>query len=199
MLRWMLVGFAAIIGGCSGGVNRTVDKPIDEVRAIVQSSANSLGTADYILPGASHRADLMPDGMIWRFTHNEREYGRMTISLASKDANSTQVSTKFEEIGDAAGPGVLFAQEAARGLSEEILTAALDGRQVNATALSDQFKIQAAKDPLAVGGAARAYMDEAANMMKENQPRAGTYSSSGKKQPYDKEQPYDKTPAYDRN
>ena len=198
-MRWMLVGFAAIIGGCSDGVNRTVDKPIDEVRAIVQTSANSLGMADYILPGASHRADVMPDGMIWHFTHNEREYGRMTISLASKNPNSTRVSTRFEEFGDATGPGVPFAQEAARGLSEEILSAALDGRQVNATALSDQFKIQAAKDPLAVGGAARAYMDEAANMMKEDQPRAGTYSGGGKKQPYDKEQPYDKTPAYDRN
>ena len=199
MLRWVLVGVAAILGGCSGGVNRTVDKPIEEVRAIVQMSANSLTMADHILPGASHRADLMPDGMVWRFTHNERDYARMTISLASKDPNSTQVSTKFEEVGDATGPGVPFAQETARGLSEEILTAALDGRQVNATALSDQFKIQAAKDPLAVGGAARAYMDEAANMMKENQARAGTSVGSGKQQPYDKKQPYDKTPAYDRN
>ena len=199
MLRLVLVGLAAILGGCSGGMNRTVDKPIDEVRAIVQMSANSLTMADNILPGAGHRADLMPDGIVWRFTHHERDYARMTISLTSKDPSSTQVSTKFEEIDDAIGPGLPFAQEAARGLSEEILTAALDGRQVNATALSDQFKIQAAKDPLAVGGAARAYMDEAANMMKENQARAGTSSSSGKQQPYDKKQPYDKTPAYDRN
>lgn len=199
MLRLVLVGLVMTLGGCSGDVNRTVDKPIDEVRAILQMSANSLTMTDHILPGAGHRADVMPDGMVWRFTLNERDYARLTISLTSKDSNSTEVSSKFEEINDAAGPGLPFMRETARGLSEEILAAALDGRQVNATALAEQFKIQAAKDPLAVGGAARAYMDEAANMMKENQARAGTYSSSGSQQPYDKKQPYDKTPAYDRN
>lgn len=204
MLRMVLVVLAAAgILGCSSGVSHTMEKPIDEVRAMVQANERSLMLTHY-LPGAGHKSELLADGMQWRFTLNDRDYARMVITLDAKNAQSTAVSTRFEEVNDAAGPGVKFLRETARATSQEILTATLEGRPINHALLQDQFKIQAAKDPLAVGGMAQAYMEESARMFKEIQANGGAFSatsggSAGGTQPYDKQQPYDRTPAYDRN
>lgn len=196
MLRFLVSAFAvaALLSGCSGG-SRTVDKPIDEVRAIVQAAETSIGMTNYLMPGAGHRTELLGDGLVWHFTFHDQDYARMKVSLAAKDAQSTKVTSAYEKAGEAVGPGVPFLQDTAKSLSEEILTAALEGRPLDTTALATKYKIQAASNPMAVAGAARGYMDEAARTMKEmNSPSSGGYSS----EPYDKVQPYDRTPAYDK-
>jgi hypothetical protein len=201
MLRNVLISLAAVIlSACSSGVDRTVERPVDEVRAMIQANEKSLMLTHYF-PSANHKTELAADGLVWRFTLNDRDYARMVITLDPKDARSTSISSHFEDVNDAAGPGIPFLRKTAQATSEEILTATLEGRPINHAMLQDQLKIQAAKDPQAL---ARGYMEASAQMFKEIQATGGTFSTSStgavrSSQPYDKKQPYDRTPAYDRN
>jgi hypothetical protein len=201
MLRNVLISLAAaILSACSSGVSRTVERPVDEVRAMIQANEKSLMLTHYF-PSANHKTELAADGLVWRFTLNDRDYARMVITLDPKDARSTSISSHFEEVNDAVGPGIPFLRKTAQATSEEILTATLEGRPINHAMLQDQLKIQAAKDPQAL---ARGYMEASAQMFKEIQATGGTFSTSStgavrSSQPYDKKQPYDRTPAYDRN
>jgi hypothetical protein len=201
MLRNVLISLAAVIlSACSSGVDRTVERPVDEVRAMIQANEKSLMLTHYF-PSANHKTELAADGLVWRFTLNDRDYARMVITLDPKDARSTSISSHFEEVNDAVGPGIPFLRKTAQATSEEILTATLEGRPINHAMLQDQLKIQAAKDPQAL---ARGYMEASAQMFKEIQATGGTFSTSStgavrSSQPYDKKQPYDRTPAYDRN
>lgn len=202
MLRNILAAFAitATLTACSSGASRTVERPAEELRAMIQVNERALMLTHYF-PSANHKTELTPEGILWRFTLNDRDYARMTITLKRKDGQSTDVSSHFEEVAETTGPGVPFLRQTARTTSEEILTATLDGRPINHAMLQDQLKIQAAKDPSAL---ARGYMEATAQMYKDIQATGGTFSMSSSpavrsSQPYDKRQPYDRTPAYDRN
>ena len=205
MLRNVMLALATagILSGCSSGVNRTVDKPIDEVRAMIQANESALMLTHYF-PSANHKSELLADGVQWKFTLNDREYARMVISLGPEDAQSTVVSTSFEEVNEAIGPGLPFLRRTAQITSEEILTATLDGRPIDHAQLQEQIKVLAAKDPQAVAADARGYMEVSARLHKEVQANGGAFSATSEGavrslQPYDKKQPYDRTPTYDRN
>lgn len=202
MLRNVLIALASaiILSACSSGVSRTVERPVEEVRAMIQANEQSLMLTHYF-PSANHKSELSADGLVWRFTLNDRDYARMVITLNPVGGQSTSVASKFEAVNDAVGPGIPFLRKTARSAGEEILTATLEGRPINHAMLQDQLKIEAVKDPHAM---ARGYMEASAQMYKEIQATGGTFSatSSGAvrgSQPYDKKQPYDRTPAYDRN
>ncbi len=167
---------------------------------MIQANEASLSLTHYF-PSAGHVTEHAPDGLVWRFTLNDRDYARMVITLHPEGAQQTSVSSRFEEVNDAVGPGIPFLRSTARATSEEILAATLEGRPVDHATLQEQLKIAAAKDPQAM---ARGYMEASAEMFNEIQATGETFSatSSGavrSSQPYDKKQPYDRTPAYDRN
>lgn len=201
MLRTVLVisGATAIVGACSLAPSHTVERPAAEVRAMIQANENSLRLTHFF-PSANHKTEHEADGLVWRFTLNDRDYARMVIKLRPRDALSTRVTSRFETVNDAVGPAIPFLRRTARATSEEIIAATVEGRPVNHALLQDQLKVEAAKDPQIM---ARAYMEASAEMFKEIQATGGTFSSTSNpavrsSQPYDKRQPYDRTPAYDR-
>ena len=174
MLRNILIAlsFGTIVSACSPGVSGTVERPVEEVRAMIQAHERSLLITHY-LPSANHKTELWPEGLVWRFTLNDRDYARMVISLDRKGEQSTRVSSRFEQVDDAVGPGIPFLRKMARAASEEILAATLEGRAVNEVQLQEQLKIEAAKDPQLM---ARGYMEASGQMYKEIQETGGTFS-----------------------
>jgi hypothetical protein len=202
MLRRVFIAVAAatLMSACSAGVSRTVEYPAEDVRTMIQANEPSLSLTHYF-PSANHVTEHAPDGLVWRFTLNDRDYARMVISLDPQGAQKTSVSSRFEEVNDAVGPGIPFLRRTARATGEEILAATLEGRPIDHATLQEQLKIAAAKDPQAM---ARGYMEASAEMFNEIQATGGTFSATSdgtvrSSQPYDKRQAYDKTPAYDRN
>jgi len=191
---------ATLMGACSSGVSRTVEYPTEDVRTMIQANEQSLSLTHYF-PTANHVTEHAPDGLVWRFTLNDRDYARMVITLNPKSAEQTKVSSRFEEVNDAVGPGIPFLRRTARATGEEILAATLEGRLIDHATLQEQLKIAAAKDPQAM---ARGYIEASAEMFNEVQATGGTFSATSngavlRSQPYDKTQPYDRTPAYDRD
>ena len=204
MLRNISIALAAaaFLSACSLG-SRTVEKPVQDVRALLQANERAL-TLTHYLPSANHRTEHAPDGLVWHFMLNDRDYARMVISLRPRDGQSTSVSSSFEEVDDAIGPGIPFLRKTAKVASEEILTATIEGRPIDHAQLQEQIKAQAAKDPQALAATARGYMEVSAELYKEVQATGGAFSATSDSpargsQPYDKKQPYDRTPAYDRN
>ena len=202
MLRKLLIAVAAatFMSACSSGVSRAVEYPAEDVRTMLQANEPSLSLAHYF-PSANHVTEHAPDGLVWRFTLNDRDYARMVITFDPKGAAQTGVSSRFEEVDDAAGPGISFLRKTARATSEEILAATLEGRPIDHATLQEQLKIAAVKDPQAM---ARGYMEASAQMFNEVQTTGGSFSttSSGAvrgSKPYDRKKAYDRTPAYDRN
>ncbi len=202
MLRRVFVAVAAatLMSACSAGVSRTVEYPAEDVRTMIQANEPSLSLTHYF-PSANHVTEHAPDGLVWRFTLNDRDYARMVITLDPDGAQKTSVSSRFEEVNEAVGPGIPFLRRTARATGEEILAATLEGRPVDHSTLQEQLKIAAAKDPHAM---ARGYMEASAEMFNEIQATGGTFSATSEgavrgSQPYDKKQAYDRTPAYDRN
>jgi len=199
MLRCISISLAAatFLSACSLG-GRTVERPAEEVRAMIQANEKEL-TLTHFLPSANHKTEHLPDGLVWHFTLNDRDYARMVISFQPRGGQSTSVSSSFEAVNDALGGGIPFLRKTAKATSEEILTATLEGRPVNRALLQEQLNILAAKDPQLV---ARAYMETSAELFKEIQATGGAFSATSGptrgSQPYDKRQPYDRTPAYDR-
>jgi hypothetical protein len=190
---------AALVSACSLG-DRTVERSVEDVRAMLQANDEALSLTHY-LPSANHTTEHVSDGLIWHFTLNNQEYARMVVSVRPKDAQSTSVSSRFEEVDDAVGHGVAFLRRTAEMTSEEILTATLEGRPVNHGLLRDQFNTLAAKDSQLV---AQAYTESTAKLFQEVQETGGAFSVNSDKptrssKPYDQKQPYDRTPAYDRN
>ena len=202
MLRKILIAAAAatFMSACSSGVSRTVEHPAEDVRMMIQANEPSLNLTHYF-PSANHKTEHAPDGLVWHFTLNDRDYARLVITFDPKGVEQTKVSSRFEEVDDAVGPGIQFLRKTARATSEEILAATLDGRPVDHAMLKKQLKIEAAKDPQAL---ARGYMEASAEMFNQVQAVGETFSATSsepidRSQPYDQEQPYDETPVYDRN
>lgn len=181
----------ALVGGCTSGVGGKIERPVGEVEAMLQAS-DALALASH-LPGTGHSVDARGGQVVWHFTLNNQDYARMNISLAEAGPEATRVSTRFEKVSDAVGPGVPYLQEVARAVSEESVAAAVEGRSIDLAELESRFKIQAATNPMAVSGATRQIWDEA---IKIGEASSGTFENQ---QPYDKTQAYDRTPAYDRN
>ena len=50
--------------------------------------------------GTNYYLDPLPDRLVWRFTHNGIEYGRMIAEVTPDGANATDVSYYFEEVRD---------------------------------------------------------------------------------------------------
>ena len=202
MLRKVLTAVAAatFMSACSSGVSGTVDYPAEEVRAMIQANEQALSLTHYF-PSANHKTEHAPDGLVWHFTLNDRDYARMVINLDPEGVKQTSVSSRFEEVNDAVGPGISFLRRTARATGEEILAATLGGRAIDHAMLQDKLKVAAAKDPQAM---ARGYMEASAQMFNEVQAAGETFSATSNgpvrgSQPYDEKQPYDRTPAYDRN
>jgi hypothetical protein len=202
MFRNLLMAVAAVafMSACSSGVGGTVEHAAEDVRTMIQANEQSLSLTHYF-PSAGHVTEHAPDGLVWRFTLNDRDYARMVITFDPKGAQQTKVSSRFEEVNDAVGPGIPFLRRTARATSEEILAATLEGRPIDHAELQEQLKIAAAKDPQAM---ARGYMEASAEMFNQVQATGETFSATSEpavrsSKPYDKAQPYDRTPAYDRN
>src|SRR5688572_32571168 len=123
MLRNLLIAVAAatFMSACSSGVSRTVEHPAEDVRVMIHANERSLNLTHYF-PSASHESEHAPDGLVWRFTLNDRDYARMVITFDPKGAQ-TGVSSRFEEVNDAVGPGIPFLRKTARATGEEILAA----------------------------------------------------------------------------
>ena len=204
MMKSRILAFTAFccLVACSQGSQRTVEKPIQDVKEAVRAGESSLYLTN-VLPGASNYVETRVDDVIWHFALNGQDYAQYTIQIAARGPTSTEVAGTFEEIDDAKEPGVPFLRDNAKAVSQELVAAALEGRPINHQALQDRFKMQAATNPAAVMGAQRQYWDEAIKIGKENQSGSSSASSDTgsfeKVQPYDEEQPYDKVPAYDRN
>ncbi len=200
MIRRMLAAAAAIalLGACSGGINRTVDRPVGEVEAMLQSSTDALALAAQ-LPGAGHSVERGDGRVVWHFTLYDQDYARFIISLAGDGPQATRVTTTFEEVNDASGAGLPYLREVAKAVGEESVAATLDGRAVDLAALQDRYVVQAAADPTKVVGATRQIWDEAAKMAKENNsPQSLAPPSSGPRPAYETSQPYDAPQPYDR-
>jgi hypothetical protein len=202
MLRYIsiVMSGAIVLSACSSGVSQTVEKPVNDVRAMIQANEQSLMLTHYF-PSANHKSELSADGLVWRFTLNDRDYARMVITLKPKNDQTTDVSTRFEDVNDAVGAGIPFLRKTARATSDEVLVATFEGRPINHAKLQDELKAIAVSDPQAM---ARGYMEASAQMFKEIQATGGTFSAGSEKpvrssQPYDRKQPYDRTPEYDRN
>ena len=193
------VAAAALITACSG-VGGTVEQPAEEVRAMIQANEQALNLTHYF-PSASHKTEHAPDGLVWRFTLNDRDYARMAITLVPKGVEQTKVTSRFEEVDDAVGPGVAFLRKTARATGDEILAATLEGRPIDHAMLKEKLKAEAAKDPQAM---ARGYMEASAEMFNQVQAVGETFSATSDgefsaPQPYDEKQPYDRAPAYGDN
>jgi len=184
---------AALLGGCSNGAGGTIDRPVGEVEAMLQAS-EALAFAAH-LPGTGHSVEAGGGRVVWHFTLNDQDYARMNIALAQAGPEATKVTTSFEEVNDASGPGVPYLRGVARAVSEESVAAAVEGRSVDMAALQNRFKTELASDPMAVSGATRQIWDEA---IRVGEASTGTQTSSSG-QPYDKTQAYGRTPVYDRN
>ena len=183
----------AIVGGCSSGVGGTVNRPVGEVEAMLQAS-DALALAAH-LPGTGHSVEAADGRVVWHFTLNDQDYARMTIALAEAGPEATKITTSFEEVNDAVGPGVPYLRGVARAVSEESIAAAVEGRSVDMAGLQNRFKAEIASDPMAISGATRQIWDEA---IKVGEASTGSQTVNNG-QPYDKTQHYDRTPAYDRN
>ena len=183
--------FAVVVSSCSGGIDRTVDRPIGDVEAILQASTDKLYIADQ-LPGAGHSIEASDGRVVWHFTLNDQDYARMNFSLAAAGPQSTRVTANFEEVNDAQGEGVPYLREMAKAVSHESAAAAIEGRPVDMAVIQDAMKM-VATNPSAVMGAQRAIWAEAVNIGEANNSR-GSYQPP---QAYDAPQPYDKPQPYD--
>jgi hypothetical protein len=85
MFRNVLIAAAAALfmTACSSGVSRTVEYSAEDVRTMLQANEPSLKLAHYF-PSANHVTEHAPDGLVWRFTLNDRDYARMVINLDAK-------------------------------------------------------------------------------------------------------------------
>ena len=67
MLRKLLsgLGAAALLTGCSSGISRTVEQPVEDVRVMIMANEPSLMMTHY-LPSANHKTEHAADGLVWR-------------------------------------------------------------------------------------------------------------------------------------
>ena len=186
MLRFsIIVAAAALICACSG--DRTVDRSADDVRAMLQSNEEALSLTHY-LPNSSHTTEHVADGLIWHFTLNDQDYARVVISLRPNGAQSTTVSSSFEEVDGAEGRhGITFLRRTAEMASDEIIAATLEGRPVNRVTLQKQLATMASKDSTLV---AQAYAESTSQLFNEVQESGGAFAESSEK-PTKSSEPYD--------
>ena len=184
----------ALLGGCSGEIDRTVQRSPGDVEAILQSadSDKALALAAHV-PGAGHWIEPGAGRVVWHFTLEGKDYARMNVSLAENGPGTTRVTSAFEEVNDAAGQGLPYLREVAKAVGEETAAAAIEGRPVDQAALVNRYKLQVAGDPMKVVGVTRRYWDEAAKITQE-----GDTSSYQPPQSYDAPQPYDVPQPYDQ-
>lgn len=140
---WLGVVAAALLLAACGQSTTRVEQPRIDVYAMLSSlpaDANAMPLA-MIYPGSSYYLDPLPDRLVWRFTHEGIEYGRMIAEVAADGDKATEVTTYFEDVRD--NPAVerfAFLRDTARIAAEASLTAALERRAV------DQSAVRAAID-----------------------------------------------------
>jgi hypothetical protein len=195
MYRGMLalVGVSVLVGGCSGGITRTVDSPPIDVRAALASNESTLGFTDQLV-GATHSSEATETGIVWHFAVNGQDYARYIITIADKPGGS-RVSSSFEAVdGGPANPAIPFLRDSDKAASDEALLAALEHRPVNIANFQKALVINTVRDPSKITGMQQAIVGELDNAMKAMDAPSSGYQHHG----YDHTPAYDRTPSYDR-
>lgn len=139
---WVSVAAALLLAACGKSATR-IEQPRIDVYAMLSTlpvEANAMPLA-MTYPGSSYYLDPLPDRLVWRFTHEGIEYGRMTAEITAHGDKATEVTTYFEEVRDnPAVERVAFLRDTARIAAEASLKAALERRAV------DQGIVRAAID-----------------------------------------------------
>jgi hypothetical protein len=189
-----LVGIAALLSACSGGISRTVDSPPIDVRTAVAANESSLTFVDQLV-GAGHSAEATDKGIVWHFFVNGQDYARYVITIADRPGGS-KVSASFEEVDGPDNSAVPFLRDTARAVSNEVLLASLEKRAINYGNLKRSLIVNTVRDPTKITGMQRAIVAELDNVMHDIGPGSG--QARDKHHAYDESQAYDRTPSYDR-
>lgn len=173
---WLGVVAAALLLAACGQSTTRVEQPRIDVYAMLSSlpaDANAMPLA-MTYPGSSYYLDPLPDRLVWRFTHEGIEYGRMTAEVAADGDKATEVITYFEDVRD--NPAVerfAFLRDTARIAAEASLKAALKRRAVDQSAVRAAIEQVYAKNPVA---AQMKNIESIAQQMDEMAPTRGTES-----------------------
>jgi hypothetical protein len=189
-----LVGIAALLSACSGGISRTVDSPPIDVRTAVAANESSLTFIDQLV-GAGHSAEATDKGIVWHFFVNGQDYARYVITIADRPGGS-KVSASFEEVDGPDNSAVPFLRDTARAVGNEVLLASLEKRAINYGNLKRSLIVNTVRDPTKITGMQRAIVAELDNVMHDIGPGSG--QARDKHHAYDESQAYDRTPSYDR-
>jgi hypothetical protein len=187
-----LVGIAALLSACSGGISRTVDSPPIDVRTAVAANESSLTFIDQLV-GAGHSAEATDKGIVWHFFVNGQDYARYVITIADRPGGS-KVSASFEEVDGPDNSAVPFLRDTARAVGNEVLLASLEKRAINYGNLKRSLIVNTVRDPTKITGMQRAIVAELDNAMQD----IGPSQAPDAHHAYDDTQAYDRTPTYDR-
>src|ERR671910_355371 len=74
---------AALLGGCSGRIDQTVERSVDEVETSLEAAAKDNLYLAAQLPGAAHSVESSAGRIVWHFTLNDQDYARMVLTMAA--------------------------------------------------------------------------------------------------------------------
>lgn len=147
-----LVAAAMLLAACGKSSTR-VEQPFVDVYGLLAglpAEANAMPLAtDY--PGSSVALEPRTDQLIWHFTHQGIEYGRMIAEIAKDGEQATKVTTHFEDVRD--NPVVAkfdFLRKTARIAAEASLAAALGRHSVDQVAVRAEINQVYAANPVAM-------------------------------------------------
>ena len=150
---WLGLVAAAILLAACGKSSTRVEQPFVNVYGMLASlpaEANAMPLAiDY--PGSSVALEPKTDQLIWHFTHQGIEYGRMIADIAKDGEQATNVTTHFEDVRD--NPVVAkfdFLRKTARIAAEASLAAALSRHSVDQVAVRAQINQVYVDNPVAM-------------------------------------------------
>ncbi len=149
---WVSVAAAALLLAACGKSETRIEQPSIDVYAMLSSlpqDANALPLATSY-PGSSFYLDPQPDKLVWHFTHQGIEYGRMIAEVTPDGAAATDVSYYFEDVHD--NPAVErfhFLRDVARIAAEASVEAALQRRPVDLAAVQAGIDKVYANNPVA--------------------------------------------------
>jgi hypothetical protein len=152
-VHWLAPLSALILAGC--GNSQSVDRPAAEVYMTLLSlpsdaSAVSLATS---YPGTSSYVEPAAGKVIWHFMRDgSGEYGRYVAEVEESGAAKSTVTTYFED--GPADSNLPFLDKVAQIALDASVTAALQQKPVDRSAVQSQIARQMVSDPIAAQTAA---------------------------------------------
>lgn len=150
---WLAPLSALVLAACAD--KQSVDRPASEVYTILtslpsDSDAVSLATR---FPGTSYFIEPAPGKVVWHFVREgSGEYGRYIAEISEDGPTKSTVATHFED--GPADSNLSFLDTVAKIALDASVTAALQGKAVDRSAVQSQITQQMVSNPLAAHTAA---------------------------------------------